>query len=1123
MTQLKTDQEWYTLDEVESITGYKVKTIDSAIRRGQIGNYKKELFRNRERILLHRDVVVQYVNLKEILEFKPQLGYLGNQEWFTLNQACIIIGKTHAYFSSLIRNGRIINVRIFINRKCVHREEVLSIIRRSDIVNNYYSSEDVARILRIRKGSINNLINAGNVKDFKKIDGDIYVSKIEIDNREIMLSYQNATDFLNYETGLSETEISSMLVKEWYTTSEIQSITGYPAQTISAAISKGSIEKYKKVKMGNDVRILLHRDEVIEYFMWRCIVGFQATPGYLGKQEWFTSKQAGIIIGEDKRYFEKLIGKGKINNSRQIRKANCIHRTDVIRIGDEINYIAKNYISAIEVSKKLNISIQLVTQWITLKKFSSVVRKGGKSYILSTDVEAIIMKKKTRVKFAEACKRYGLKKHVLNDLISRGKLEYEKESTGHVYISIKSLEAFYQELISGYTIKEVASKLHISEPEVRVLSSNYKVYKLWHSEKTGYRIRLKDFEKIRTFLENNLILSRIEAEYGFAKQYVKNQVISTGAVEYSSVKNNYIIERDEFERYLKTEKGISFKYFGVKEYHNYYNEFKTILIADTRFPITLDYFFKWSDIKLANTRSKRTMEIAKTYIKSAKALEYSLTKEIYLYDDDNVRELFKSDNTFMIPGTKTIIARHLNWLKETKECRFENNYSSYQKQDTPPERADVMYSKEEWVAIAGRLCDINSHLEKAICNRRYSETWLYMLLHLSLAWRKSDIMKMNYVPIELIDIVTHEWFNYNELSYEHAQILINEIQKKENGIIADKNRMQAHVVLGLILPTATAFLIAEIHRRESNKNDLLLSAKGKGYGGRDFRKVIGEILPNFKNRKANSSLLTYGFETAATKGSRAAIAYQLSSYARSHKPKIGSHSETTKEYLHLLGTNVNAADMAFHLFERGIFGWQINLMLDLLISSELWELSEKTKVIKEFQQSISPMSMESVSKHLYIRHQQYQELVVELLGLSRDDIMKKLEDVSKYRSPAKVEFSQCLKGINNCQFTSKDCCLGCKYHIPTNYILNIVNWKLKVALGRLEDCKYDELNRRVKLTYLVDKLLYIIGDFKKAYRSIDENYFKSFINIEDLERMLMKNEHKMTILKELNDYVIDKD
>ena len=68
MSNRELNQEWYTISEVESLTGILYKNIDGAIRRGSIINYKIDLIGKKKIIYLHRDVVNEYLDYRCINE-----------------------------------------------------------------------------------------------------------------------------------------------------------------------------------------------------------------------------------------------------------------------------------------------------------------------------------------------------------------------------------------------------------------------------------------------------------------------------------------------------------------------------------------------------------------------------------------------------------------------------------------------------------------------------------------------------------------------------------------------------------------------------------------------------------------------------------------------------------------------------------------------------------------------------------------------------------------------------------------------------------------------------------------------------------------------------------------------
>lgn len=136
------------------------------------------------------------------------------------------------------------------------------------------------------------------------------------------------------------------------------------------------------------------------------------------------------------------------------------------------------------------------------------------------------------------------------------------------------------------------------------------------------------------------------------------------------------------------------------------------------------------------------------------------------------------------------------------------------------------YSPEEWVSFMNTFFNIDMHLEHAYSDGFYARYWLYATLHMSLAWRRSDIL--NIPALEILDDAekyTINWFDNNEFTIDKAQKIINSIKLVVEQYAVQKTGARKHFNIPQIavMPTAIAFLVCEQRRRK--KGDFILFGK----------------------------------------------------------------------------------------------------------------------------------------------------------------------------------------------------------------------------------------------------------------------------------------------------------
>ena len=108
-----------------------------------------------------------------------------------------------------------------------------------------------------------------------------------------------------------------------------------------------------------------------------------------------------------------------------------------------------------------------------------------------------------------------------------------------------------------------------------------------------------------------------------------------------------------------------------------------------------------------------------------------------------------------------------------------------------------------------------------------------------------------------------------------------------------------------------------------------------------------------------------------------------------------------------------------------------------------------------------------------------------------------MEKLLSCKLPSKINHTQCIRS-NNCPYPLNTQCYSCKYSIPTNYTLLIINNKLIDALDKLNLCELSDTGDRIYYSHIILKLLRIVQEAKKDFISFDaenEAYINTFLNI----------------------------
>ena len=220
---------------------------------------------------------------------------------------------------------------------------------------------------------------------------------------------------------------------------------------------------------------------------------------------------------------------------------------------------------------------------------------------------------------------------------------------------------------------------------------------------------------------------------------------------------------------------------------------------------------------LINKRKNLKRNMA-NHFKALKTMLSLMDKEITEYSDEELAGLIR-DNSFT-----TAARQYAVWFltyihdKEPEQLKFNLEMSMLRRETVRGE--EDFYTPEEWASFADVFFDIDRHIEKAFADCFYARSWLYALLHMSLAWRKSDVLHIPALE-NLIDIseYTLDWFENNTFSIADAQQVINHVKLAAEQYHTQKTGAKKHfnIPQAALLPTAIAFIICEQWRRKKGQ------------------------------------------------------------------------------------------------------------------------------------------------------------------------------------------------------------------------------------------------------------------------------------------------------------------
>lgn len=151
---------------------------------------------------------------------------------------------------------------------------------------------------------------------------------------------------------------------------------------------------------------------------------------------------------------------------------------------------------------------------------------------------------------------------------------------------------------------------------------------------------------------------------------------------------------------------------------------------------------------LINKRKNLKRNIS-NHFKALKTMLSLMDKEITEYSDEELAGLIR-DNSFTTAARQYAVW-FLTYIYNQKPEQFMFSLEMSMLRRETVRGEEDFYTPEEWASFAAVFFDIDRHIEKAFADCFYARSWLYVLLHMSLAWRKSDVLNIPALE-NLIDI-----------------------------------------------------------------------------------------------------------------------------------------------------------------------------------------------------------------------------------------------------------------------------------------------------------------------------------------------------------------------------------
>ena len=951
----------------------------------------------------------------------------------------------------------------------------------------WYDVQEVHLITGYNVDVLRKKLKKGEISNKKLEHGRYFIAKEEV----IKLKKQREKIGLKVSVSIIEN-------KEWYDVTEFCQRTGFSRHTILEHITNGKITKTTR----SGRKHLIHSTELKKYIKLneeRESKVKKLTENY-NLENYITTEEFAKQSGINSKKITKLIREGKIENWIKSKSIYLIHKEELLKfdkIQQKRNCLKENFINQRDAMKSNDypyISGYRIGEYSRNNVFKGVEYFEGACYIPKSELELYNSILEKCYSFPETMNRLGLDKHDLNSLIDIFSIKSHKMNGYLIYLDKKDVDKLSTVLKNSLSLKEIAKEFNIT---VEILNAYItmlclKTFTLGNQKKI---LLDESIEQIKVFRKNYYLISEISSQYNIDNKsiirLIKDKIIIGNLVE----ERYYRVLKSDWMEFIGTPEGIKMLHFNTDQPLKFFKEIMMAYEQEAPVKTNHNWYFQFAINRINKSQANKIIKVISPLIRCYEKTILCIDEGIENLDNEKIKKI--TIDSRLTSEDVEIFCLFLKFLKSKTECYFTSDFSTLIVRNK--KKKSEIYTEEEWILICKNATDINLHLMKSRETYRYAQAWLYILLHLSVAWRKSDFYRIITPNIDLLGITNFEWFDSNKLTLEQAQILINDLKLKNKGLNASKNHLKLKVVVVLVEAMATALIICELHRRKVgiDKNTIFNHRIDNYY----LAKVLAKVNVNFMSRKLNKSLLTYSFITAVQTG-KSVIAYELQSYSRSHTTYLGKLNEVTKVYLETTNTDGHYTEVAKHLFERGFFGWQLDMVLNLLFNGEEYTLENKTIAIKELNDVIPPKLVDHFSTFVHTKYDEMYDFLNELMLLSKDQLIEKLRIISEEKSPSLIEHSQCFKGIENCPYKPIKNCLGCKYLLPTNYLLEIIKVRLSEMIEVLEDTEVFEENKLIKYTHMLFQLMSILTEFKRHFDVLDENYIKSFIDLDNLKEKI---------------------
>jgi hypothetical protein len=541
--------------------------------------------------------------------------------------------------------------------------------------------------------------------------------------------------------------------------------------------------------------------------------------------------------------------------------------------------------------------------------------------------------------------------------------------------------------------------------------------------------------------------------------------------------------------------------FGNSDYYLPENQYSLLITMIEKDGTWREKTLFWESFKLfALDRIYGTSSKGLT-LKTITSGLYQTWSEIVSKLSTDLCEKTENEVEEVLTTTKAFYVAKKNFLMFWEFAAYRNNlvienefYVSKRQRETKTKEVydmDFMAKIEYYV----RMIDVHTH--NAMMNPSYANMWLFVLMHLSNLWRKSDLVyKLKPIDPTSFGIPDMKWFEENIIDLKAAQCILNHYTTLMAGERISKTGGDLFTAFDptIVQAMATALCINSFHKSETNSEKLMftfLSKYGTLYGPLSTHYeffYLEPMLKAFRSKKMNTSIATYFYNPSGNNSENA-----LNLRLRLLKMSRGHFSEDSIGYYILANSSISPDnhDASYYVSKNGEFGWTFTLVQASVLNDlqRIQDAQQSANSLEMIRGKFEIAELEGLGKFL-ARYNSEKEasLLSYLLSLEYNQRIDLMVEILFGKRPAKTRYGQCLK-FRECPYPGASNCFGCEYFIPQFLILVEAAKELRRLGQSIVEAKYVlTAMRDIKLAADICKL------FNEARERFDEAQVDAYLS-----------------------------